>query len=90
MTIYTVTLRNDETFLISVDTARAESNITATWDLDLDPADTTWHPTPFQCADACHSAEAAADLVEGYFADAAGVDRTPVQSVKKQITESDA
>ena len=84
MTEYLVTLTDGQTFLMSADTARAESPISANWHYDEDPDD--WQGTPYQCADATHSAEAAADLVAYYFAVEDG-DCDTVATVTEQETK---
>ena len=75
MTDYRVTLTDNSTFVMTVDT-RPESPIRYTyWETD------DWQSTPFQSADAGNSAERAADLVAEYAANEPD-DCTTVKSVQ--------
>ena len=67
MTNYQVKLTDGQTFAMKADMAEASASISANF-FDADN-DADWCGTPFQTADAHHSAFKAATLVAGYFAE---------------------
>ena len=69
MTIYKVTLDDGQVFHMSGNFAEASANIKANWFPDDEDAESHWHSTPYQTADARHSPMRGAELVAKYFAE---------------------